>query len=290
MALCIAPSTVSQTPPSSNTALAPGLLTKFTRYRAKLQDRVDHLESGQHEIPISDNDDLRMPSLLKKWNGDKKATQPPGNYVSAKGSCKFDADRIAQYKTFAAENFARELEKPAPGSLTKLAKLLVLEIAYVNARQVQWVPKTPAHMGEAGTGDDDEPPSLSSDGADFDFINDWSITDPGSIPWSNLRLSNLPDNILKVGHTPAYMLPALLIAHSVQLRTEPPPEDMVSYWNSCEAQLTRVVQLRIDDYLGLCEAAARTDRNYMKLMPREYTDAEMEYIAELWLAAKDDNH
>ena len=29
-------------------------------------------------------------------------------------------------------------------------------------------------MGEAGTGDDDEPPSLSSDGADFDFINDWS--------------------------------------------------------------------------------------------------------------------
>ena len=26
----------------------------------------------------------------------------------------------------------------------------------------------------------------------------------------------------------------------------------------------------------------------MKLMPREYTDAEMEYIAELWIAAKDE--
>ena len=80
MALTIAPSTISERSPSSNPELNPGLVAKFTRYRAKLQDRVDYLESGQHEIPISNNDDLHMPpALLKKWNGDKKAIQPPAS-------------------------------------------------------------------------------------------------------------------------------------------------------------------------------------------------------------------
>eukprot|EP00291_Cryptomonas_curvata_P008782 CAMPEP_0172179766 /NCGR_PEP_ID=MMETSP1050-20130122/16814_1 /TAXON_ID=233186 /ORGANISM="Cryptomonas curvata, Strain CCAP979/52" /LENGTH=222 /DNA_ID=CAMNT_0012852713 /DNA_START=197 /DNA_END=862 /DNA_ORIENTATION=- len=145
----------------------------------------------------------------------------------------------------------------------------------------------PAHLGgAAAAGDDDDP---ASNEADFDFVNDWSITDPASMPWSKLRISNLSDNILRVGHTPKYMMPALLIANSVCLGSEPPPADMTTYWESCDAQLQRVVGLSIDDYLGLCEEAVRTDRNYKALMPSDYSDAEMEYIAELWHASKDLN-
>ncbi len=59
-----------------NTELDHALFTRFVKYRLRLQDRVDYLQSEnlQHENQRVLNDDFRMPSLLEKWSEIKKYT------------------------------------------------------------------------------------------------------------------------------------------------------------------------------------------------------------------------
>jgi hypothetical protein len=68
MVLTIAPSTTTaEAPACQNQELNPALYGKSVKYRARLKNRVDYLELGthQHEIPIAEGADLRMPALLK---------------------------------------------------------------------------------------------------------------------------------------------------------------------------------------------------------------------------------
>ena len=128
---------MQEQPACQNTELETQLYQKYVKYRARLKDRVDYLESGnrQHEIPSEGGADLRMPRLLRNWRGMRSEPQDPANYIAdGEETCKFDAARIAQYRAFAAEDFGKAMQAPGPTSLDKLAKLLVLVIAYANAR------------------------------------------------------------------------------------------------------------------------------------------------------------
>jgi hypothetical protein len=71
----------------------------------------------------------------------KKAAQSPFNNTPTNESCKCsksEAARIAEYPAFLAEDFMTSMKAAGPVSIAKLAKFPVLEIVYVNARQVQW--------------------------------------------------------------------------------------------------------------------------------------------------------
>ena len=74
MVLNIAPSTLRTAAACDNKELDPALYGKLVKYRLKLQDRVEYLESDtlQHELPSSENGDLCMPALLKNWSEKKK--------------------------------------------------------------------------------------------------------------------------------------------------------------------------------------------------------------------------
>ena len=75
------------------------LYQKYAKYRTRIKDRVDYLESDnrQHEIPSEMGADLRMPRLLRRWRGMRTSSQGPENYTAdGEETCKFDAARIAQ--------------------------------------------------------------------------------------------------------------------------------------------------------------------------------------------------
>ena len=279
-ALTAAPSTLQEQPACQNTELDANLFQKYAKYRAKLKDRVDFLESGnrQHEIPSEVGADLRMPRLLRCWHGMRSSPQGPESYIAdGEGTCKFDAARIAQYRAFETEDFGKAMRMPGPNSLDKLAKLLVLEIAYANARHTDWVATAEAqwaHLGKGSAGDDDDAPAASV----FDFVNEWSVTEPHKVLWKDLKLSVEPPlNFLKVGQTPVYMLPALLIARHVcsESTMTPADPDMLAYYEECASQYRRIFDAEIEEFMG-------TDaRNYKNLMQRDFTNEEMEYITEL---------
>ena len=279
-ALTAAPSSLQEQPACQNTELDANLLQKYVKYRAKLKDRVEFLESGnrQHEIPSEVGADLRMPRLLRCWHGMRSSPQGPESYIAdGEETCKFDAARIAQYRAFETEDFGKAMRMPGPNSLDKLAKLLVLEIAYANARHTDWVATAEAqwaHLGKGSAGDDDDAPAASV----FDFVNEWSVTEPHKVLWKDLKLSVEPPlNFLKVGQTPVYMLPALLIARHVcsESTMTPADPDMLAYYEECSSQYRRIFDAEIEEFMG-------TDaRNYKNLMQRDFTNEEMEYITEL---------
>ena len=147
------------------------------------------------------------------------------------------------------------MKKPGPVSIANLASYLVLEIAYVYARHVEWAPKSPAHLVGSTSADDDD---TAENHSAIDFVNTWSISNPETVPWVDLKLSYLPDNVIKVGHTPEYMLPALIIADFVYFNSKSDPTNvhMISYTTACEAQLPRAKletqdTIDIEDFVGL---------------------------------------
>jgi hypothetical protein len=206
----------------------------------------------------------------------RSSQQGPESYIAdGEETCKFDAARIAQYRAFATEDFGKAMQAPGPTSLDKLAKLLVLEIAYANARHTDWLATAQwAHLGAGSAGDDDDAPAASV----FDFVNEWSVTEPHKVLWKDLKLSvEPPFNFLTVGQTPVYMLPALLIARHVCSECTMTPADpaMLAYYEECASQFRRIFDAEIEEFMG-------TDaRNYKNLMQRDFTNEEMEYITEL---------
>ena len=155
----------------------PKLLKKFVDYQGNYKERVDLLRTESRATPSETNGDRVMPPIMKKWVGSLLTHQNTTKNHIIDSSCAFDDARIKEYEA-ANQTFTADLKLDCPAGATKVAALLVMDIAFNKSFDVDWE-RTPAALGDvSGTEGDD-------DAGEVDFLH-WDFTAPDSLPWDTL--------------------------------------------------------------------------------------------------------
>jgi hypothetical protein len=293
--------------PAKNVDLDTALYSKYCKFQVQHTSRIHFLKNGgdgsqQFEIPEVENGDKCMPPLLVKHNSKlrKDAVPPPENYKRGE-SCAFDSARITAYEQ-ANLAFKEDMTKPGKESIPKLRDLLVMDIAYLHLRNVKWKAKVPGHLGgeAAQRSDDDQSAKEDNEGGgvalrdDYAFP-DWDFTDVDKIPWQELSHSLTGSKGLEKNDQPQYLLPALCIAYaaisSSKRCSKEIPEALSKFYEQCEAAVSVGTGESLDGFLHLTQPPdsgmpgqmwQRSNRR------RDYTDAELAYITEVWKLARDE--
>jgi hypothetical protein len=184
--------------PAKNPDLDTGIYGRYLKFQAPYKFRLEYLNKGQFEKPVAADGDKCMPRLLLKFDTkvQQGVQQLMANTTYRILSCAFDAEHIAAYGEANAK-FKTDMSLPGSISLPNLQNLVLMDLAYLQARHLKWEDKMTGHLGTATarSSNDDAPapaPSPASSPAasavEFNFMK-WDLTNINSVPWDQLSFS-----------------------------------------------------------------------------------------------------
>jgi hypothetical protein len=252
--------------PAKNADVETGIYAKYVRFQVQFKSRIEYLNQGQFEKPVAADGDKCMPRLLLNFDTSVRpgVQQPLANTTFGILSCTFDAERIAAYGAaklsecqFQGRHVVERscLHPQGP----KLQQLVLMGIAYFNARHLKWEDKAPGHLGgaTARSSDDEAPPPAPASAAtpissapEIDFMG-WDRTDMNSVPWDKLSFSLTGSETMKYADVPQYIIPALCLASERMMRHAKEPKGLIVFFEECKTQIESAFGESMESFLSL---------------------------------------